>query len=305
MKIGNIPRHKETSNSGFLAPPIPLVVTKEKVKLNKDEYLAMKLRSNPNDKKSPVYELTVPYFASGTTEEWFKFEKSLRKVFIGQGLTTGPTQFAMTRRLLTEESLVEFDRKAAEGSETTAELIRCLQAVTVQILPKSALLHQKRYMRRILRKPHDMTIRAYHARYQELNRSLAKFPPFSGASQKLPDDEVKEHLEFAIPTKWQKQMILQGFNAVDKTIDEFIEFCERLETSEDIFDSTHAKKHNKTQMGKSKNGNSYHPDSLVNRGRKSTSNKRKLSTAPYHCLYHGTNTTHNTDQCKLMKAQAS
>ena len=43
----------------------------------------------------------------------------------------------------------------------------------------------------------------------------------------------------------------------------------------------------------------------MNRGRKTTSNKRKSSTAPYHCLYHGNNTTHNTDQCKVMKAQAS
>ena len=58
-------------------------------------------------------------------------------------------------------------------------------------------------------------------------------------------------------------------------------------------------------MGKSETRNSHDPNSTVNRGRKSTSNKQKSPTAPYQCLYHGNNTTHNTDQCKVMKAQAS
>ena len=166
MKLGNVPRQESRPNSGFLAPPIPLEVSKEKVKLNKDEYLAMKLRSVPSDEKSPVYELAVPYFDTGTTKEWFKFEKSLKIVFIGQGLTTGPTQYAMTCQLLTGESLVKFNRQAAEfSSETTADLLKCLQAVAIQVLPKAALLHQKQYMRQILRKPNHMTICAYHARY--------------------------------------------------------------------------------------------------------------------------------------------
>ena len=85
MKLGNVPWQESRPNSGFLAPLIPLEVSKEKVKLNKDEYLSMKLHSVPNDEKSPVYELAVPYFDTGTTEEWFKFEKALKKVFNGQG----------------------------------------------------------------------------------------------------------------------------------------------------------------------------------------------------------------------------
>ena len=65
-----------------------------------------------------------------------------------------------------------------------------------------------------------------------------QFPPF-GPNQVLPDDKVKEHAEFAIPQTWEKQMILQGFSVVEKTMEEFIEFCKRLEMSEDILDSTH------------------------------------------------------------------
>ena len=62
----------------------------------------------------------------------------------------------------------------------------------------------------------------------------------------LPADEVMEHMEFAIPHSWQKQMILQGFSTVERTMDEFLEFCKRLETAKDIFDHTHKK----SQKGK-------------------------------------------------------
>ena len=34
-------------------------------------------------------------------------------------------------------------------------------------------------------------------------------------------------------------MVLHGFNTVEKTIDDFIEFCERMEFNEDIHDSIH------------------------------------------------------------------
>ena len=70
-----------------------------------------------------------------------------------------------------------------------------------------------------------MKMRTYYTWYQELNRYLEDFPPFE-QDQLLPDDKVKEHIEFAIPNSWQKQMILQGFNAVTKTIEEIIELCE-------------------------------------------------------------------------------
>ena len=94
-----------------------------------------------------------------------------------------------------------------------------------------ALNTQKGYMKKILRKPKDMRIRDFLARFKELNKYLEEFPPYN-ANQELPEDEIILTLESAIPSKWQQQMVLQGFEVVDKTIQEFIEFCERLEFSE-------------------------------------------------------------------------
>ena len=84
-----------------------------------------------------------------------------------------------------------------------------------------------------------MSIQMYCARFSKLNKYLKEFPPFKGSLQCLPPDKVKEHLEFAVPKNWQQQMVLQGFNALNHTTEEFVEFCETLEFSKEVYDSTH------------------------------------------------------------------
>ena len=104
------------------------------------------------------------------------------------------------------ESFVEVDVEAeTENRHETAENFDlALQAVTETVFPKKALTTQKRYMRRIMRKPKDMRTRDYCARYAELNKYLEDFPPFRGKAQVLPEDEILEHLEFSIPNSWQR-----------------------------------------------------------------------------------------------------
>ena len=104
-------------------------------------------------------------------------------------------------------------------------------------------------MRHILCKPKDVTTMVYCARFAELNNYLESFPPHNGRDQCLPDDEVLEHLEFAIPNSWQKQMIMQGFNTLEHTMEDFVGFCERLEFSEDIYDSSYSGQKANTKTG--------------------------------------------------------
>ena len=318
MKV--VPKKEKVSNNdrktGFLPPPIPLERPEAKT-LQKDEYLVMKLRSIPSKSTSPVYELNVPYFKDGTPEEWLKFLENFKKVLVGQDLNTGATQFAMARRLLMGDTLSQFEKKikelkakavheAMEGTavtdldvETVENLKLCFQAVTVTVLPQKALQTQKRYMRRVLRKPQGMKIRDYFARYLQLNEYLLEFPPFL-PGQQLPKDEILEHAEFAIPNSWQKQMVLHGFNTIARTMDDFIEFCERLELSESIYEKTHIKSQ-KTTTQTGSNGTTPKGGPGKSNGKNSGTNRKK---ADYYCLYHGQNSTHNTDQCKVLKAQA-
>jgi len=301
MKV--VPRKTSNTNAktGFLPPPIPLERPEPK-ELEKGEYLTLKLRSVPDNDNSPEYELTVPYFRSGTTEEWFKFVSALRKVIDGQNLTQGPARYAMARRLLVGDALAQFNNVAGDlGNETVAHFDDCIRSCTTYVLPKHALQTQKRFMRRILRKPKDMKVREYFARYHEMNDYLPQFAPF-GVNQKLSEDELKEHAEFSIPVAWHKQMILHGFNPVDHTLIDFIEFCERLEFAEDISESTHK------QAGQRANGGQT--DRTYRKGSQENANKRQRRyydtprDGKYYCDYHKKQNSHTTDQCKVIKAQA-
>ena len=106
-----------------------------------------------------------------------------------------------------------------------------------------------------------------------------------------------EHAEFAIPNSWQQQMVLHGFNAVENTMEDFIEFCERLEFSEGVYNSTHKGKNANTQKGK---------DGTTSKEKEGKSKKSRDKPKPgkHYCLYHGENNTHSTDDCKVLKAQA-
>jgi hypothetical protein len=60
-----------TTNKARFPPPIPLEHAERKP-LEKGEYLSYKLRNVPGDDSSPVYELAVPFFDTGTCEDWLK-----------------------------------------------------------------------------------------------------------------------------------------------------------------------------------------------------------------------------------------
>ena len=89
-------------------------------------------------------------------------------------------------------------------------------------------------------------------------------------------------------------MVLQGFNTLERSTEDFIEFYERIEFSEEIYDSSHL-------CQKVNVKNDTNKDAGLKASAGATGKKRK---AGFYCLYHGTNLTHNTDDCKVLKAQA-
>ena len=93
--------------------PIPLTRPKP-LKAIPGESHKYKLRTAPTDGNSPQYELTVPYFSTGTCEEWLIFRKNLKKVTTGLNLTTGSARFELARNLLTGDALSIFNTTAAD-----------------------------------------------------------------------------------------------------------------------------------------------------------------------------------------------
>jgi hypothetical protein len=202
--------------------------------LGKADYLTIKLRAVPTEADSQTYELNVPYFQTGTPEEWLLTKKAILKVIASQNITTGPGRFAMARRILDGDALAAFNETAEKQTlETTATFVICMDAVTKHIFPKHSLQEQRRYMRRYLCKPRELKNREFQARVSELNSYLKEFPG-ADASSALSHDNLIELLEFANPTSWQKHMVLQGFNPVTEPLSKLVEFCERIEYAETV-----------------------------------------------------------------------
>ena len=101
---------KNPTTKRFVSPAIGLDQPALKEKLNKMQCLTFKLRSMPADENSSTYELTVPFFHSGTLEELLLFIKSLKKVIVGQAIMSGPNQYALARRLLQGDTLAAFKK---------------------------------------------------------------------------------------------------------------------------------------------------------------------------------------------------
>jgi hypothetical protein len=278
----------------FVPPPIPLERPAIK-ELKKQEYLVMKLRSDPTDANSQTYDLTIQFFRTGTPEEWLLFQRDLNRVLIGQNITTGPQKFAMVRRLITGDTLAVFNKAAEEnGNETNATFLACLQDVTNHIFPQRALSFQKRYMRCYLKKPKDMSTREFAARISELNQYLKQFPPFE-ANQDIDDEEIIDIIEFGIPNSWQRNMVLQGFDPMDSTLADLVAFCKRHEFTESNLD-----KNDNNNNSKNKSNNSAELDKkppAKRNGSKGT-NKRNDKFCDLH-QSHG----HSTAECKVVQAQ--
>ena len=296
-RLATAPGSQKGSQRQYVPPAISLERPKAR-NYQKNDVLSLKLRSNPANADSQTYELTVPFFRSGTPEEWLIVKRGIIKIMTGQNITTGPGQYAMSRRILDGDALARFNAKATElGNETVANHTTCLNAVTEHVFPQRALQYQRRYMRRYLRKPAGMTTREFNARLQELNAYLDEFPPFGGNAQRLADDDLSEVLEFAIPNSWQRTMVLQGFNASERSTTDIVEFCERLEFTETLSgdinpgkifqaDSKSSKKHGKSQ-GKTSD------EATINKKRKTHK----------YCPLHDTN-GHDISECKVLLNQA-
>ena len=82
MKVKVPQRSYKESNDGFVPPLIPFE-RPEARELEKDQYLALKLKSVPGSASSYEYTLNVPYFQAGMAEEFIKFLKNLDRVFVG------------------------------------------------------------------------------------------------------------------------------------------------------------------------------------------------------------------------------
>eukprot|EP00957_Ditylum_brightwellii_P134959 10289879-Ditylum_brightwellii.AAC.1 len=66
MKISKKSLEFANRNQGSKPPPIPFYIKDDSKKLSLSDYQTYKLRTNPKDEKSAVYNLVVLYYKVGT-----------------------------------------------------------------------------------------------------------------------------------------------------------------------------------------------------------------------------------------------
>ena len=279
----------------LVIPPISLERPMEKKDYAKGEFATVKLRNVPNDANSMTYDYQVPFFSTGTPEEWLKFKARLNRVITGQNMTTANQKYGCARRFLQGQALTTFNNMAEEQPTVNVQNYElCIEHVNESLFPQRAYVTQTRWMRRYLRKPPEMKTRTYVDRVLELNSYLTEFPrPNGNVAVKLDDDEIMDILEFSLPNRWQTTMTIQGFNVQEKTISEFIEFCERLERTEPENDMAEDRIPKKKQPSVS--------------DKKNSAAKRKRDEEDAEdgdCVLHGDNCGHSSHMCRTLRRMA-
>jgi hypothetical protein len=187
---------------------------------------------------------------------------------------------------------VAFNTNIALGPDPVPmnDLRLALQSTIGMVCPYKALEKQKRFMRRKMRKPADMRIRTYVNHLHRINfEELLKLPPYK-PTQILSLDELLDIVLFGIPKSWTKEMDRQDFDPYAGTLIRVVEFCERIESSEDFV-------HGQTEHPKKNPGNSKFSHSK--KAKTGTKDKSSSKTGMW-CEYHDSS-THNTSDCSVLQ----
>ena len=311
-------RRKE--RTGVVPPPITFTPSTWYKKEDDESVMSFKLRSNPSEKKSPVYDMQAKSFASGSVEQYIWWKRDLYKIIAGQDITRPQDKFTMASRLLHGDALSVFENIVMSKDQTDPEEFdKAMKELALHIFPKNALALQKSWLRQSqnARKTSEMLTRRWVARITEINMMLPEFPPDFTKDQMMRPEDITDVLEYGIPQIWKAKMVETGFVPVNHQPTEFVEFCERLESAEQMLglnslNKTASMQEQKGSKPKEPNGSDNNAGSQMkntktSKERKSTQNRCRSyeqSDGADGCGYHTTSTTHRSNECKVLMAQA-
>jgi len=317
----NIRKPKDWYSNRNAVPP-PILFKRSHWAKDTDNAMVstFKLRCNPTQADSQLYELKARSFDTGTVEQFILWKRDLDKILMGQNVTRPIDKFAMARRVLEGDALATFNEKAYTlGIESEENFKKSMEALASHIFPKYALSNQKAWLRRSddVRKKPQMSTRTWAARLNEINQMLIEFPPKFNETQMIPKEDFIEVIEYGIPQSWRAKMVEQGFIPIQHTLAEIIEFCEKMEYAEEMIGPS-KNKNNSSQGQKGQNaeadpsGGDSNSGSLSNaktsQGSKNKRRERHTSFAESNrndgCCLHINATDHTTGECRVLLAQA-
>ena len=301
---------------------IPLVDDEKEAKLTKENSISWELKTRPTENASPTYKKQVRILeGSETVRQLIAWRQDVIKVCVGLNATdlasrrpimeacmnqrvTSIFQASLTTQATNAynaalETALQQDQ--ANGNNNASTQVRnqgvdhfrnndhldvALQVVNLNLMPRKVLAKVKRQMRREMRKPFDMNVRAYCQLLVRLNENdIPNLPPYN-ARQALSNDELLDILLFGTPRSWQNEMDRQGFDPVERGFFETVNFMENIEGVEE-----------KTTPGGTVSKAKAKSKSKDN----DTSSSKKKAT--HYCEHHGPNWTHDTSGCRALKGK--
>ena len=183
-------------------------------------------------------------------------------------------------------------RAVPKSDVTEQDILKGVQAIVSYMTPYKGLEKQLRWMRRYCRKPYDMKIRTFVNHIKRINdQELAILPPFK-ASNQLSDSDIIDIITNGLPRRWLKEMDRMDFDPMDKSIKELVDFCQRMESSEEM-----DKDLNTTKTGGNKDSKPKKKAKTGNGFNKSSGKKGEFTPkTDKHCAVHGA-CGHTSEEC--------
>ena len=281
-----IPKKKKVG--GPLVPALTL--TKEKTEeqdgKKSNNYVSMEVKTRTNAGEGiPKIRRYIKIFEDGTPRDWLETMQAIKEIFTMNSVNGAHDQKGTITQVLRGDPLTVFEAAVEEAEQLNAEVVdRALNAVTVSVFPHRALLTQKLWMRRVMRKPVDMSTRQMAAAVSRINNYLPMFPGATEAD-KFSATELVELLEYAIPQAWRNKFDLDGYIPTEHDKSRLIAECERIERHEG---ETNVKPKNNSKK----------------QGDKKTVPVKASAPKEHYCSHHGNNKTHNSADCFVLKNRA-
>jgi hypothetical protein len=178
---------------------------------------------------------------------------------------------------------------------TERAILGGLRQIVVEACPYKVMERQKAYMRRKMRKPREMTTRTYVNHLNRINETeLPALPPLYSQDASFSSEELKEIVVHGIPNSWRREMNKFDVDLYKSSMTEIVEFCERMEASEQ--DGSY-KEINKFEKKESSNGSSK-------KGKSGYKSSKKDDKKGKWCPIHETN-SHDLKDCHVYKKAKS
>src|SRR5687767_9173433 len=287
----------------FLKPVLPLVPeTQSKSEEDQKKTITMELKSQAGTAGSATYKKKITLFDEGTPQEWIDTQRDIFEVWRQNAITAPEDRVSIFKAVLRGETLSHFETVISEitldenddpVALTMAMVTKALADVSNTIFPHRALESQRQWMRKSLKKPHNLTTRQTAVALSRINSCLPLFP---GGSEdtKFTASELLEILECSLPYAWRQKLDYDGYVPTDWDKATLIASCEAIERN---LDTETGDKKQKQQQGKKQ-------EKPAKRRKQNPRQDGKASKGEFHCTEHGQNMTHDTADCYTLKSKA-